>query len=184
MKYLKKFLERISEYDLDDVLDILQYVGETTPIIWQNDFVRFSDGVLVVYFEGIKDIDIDIKEIEDCQSRLMSIGYKLISHDIDSFGLWFLVMSKEMESKYQNELHFSFIEDLELVKDIESNFTELTIHFNGDTIYVQHRDDWTIWDSITDSEEYEDENKVLANISLLKTQHKMRGIQQALSRRF
>ena len=165
MKYLKKFLERIEETDLDDVLDILQYVGETKPIIWQNDFVNFSDGLLVVYFEDCKP---EIKEIEDCQSRLMNIGYRLISHDVDSTGLWFLVMTKELESKYNNELHFYFIEDLELKKDKMYDFGEVKIDFNGDTIYVQHKDDWTIWDSITDVE-YDADNKVIANISLLKT---------------
>jgi hypothetical protein len=101
-----------------------------------------------------------------------------------SGGLWFLVMTKELESKYKNDLHFWFIEDLGLKKDKVYNFSEVTINFNGDEIYVQRREDWTIWDSITGDQEHEDENKVIANISLLKTQHKMRGIQQAISRRF
>lgn len=183
MKYLKKFLERIEESDLDDILDILQYVGETTPKIWQDDFVRLSDGILVVYFEDC-DSKPDIKEIEDCQSRLMSNGYRLISYDLDSTGLWFLVMTKELESKYKDELHFNFIEDLELKKSKHFHFSSIEISFNGDTIYIQHDEDWVIWDSITDDAEYEIKNKVLANISLLKTQHKIRGIQQALSRRF
>ena len=187
MKYLKKFNERIEESDLDDVLDILQYVGETTPKIWMNDFVRFSDGMLVVYFEDY-DSKPEIKEIEDCQSRLERIGYRLISYDVDETGLWFLIMTKELESKYKDELHFKFIEDLDFTKrsnwDKKYDFLESVINFNGDEIFIQFKDDWTIWNSITDDEEYEDENKVLANISLLKTQHKMRGIQQSLSRGF
>lgn len=187
MKYLKRFLERIEESDIDDILDILQYVGETTPKIWQDDFVRLSDGILVVYFEDATTPE--LKEIEDCQSRLMSNGYRLISYDLDETGLWFLVMTKELESKYKDELRFKFIEDLDFKRNRNFDFSSVEINFNGDTIYIQHihqryAKDWTIWDSITDVEEYEDENKVLANISLLKTQHKMRGIQQALSRRF
>ena len=185
MKYLKRFLERIEESDLDDILDILQYVGETTPKIWVNEFVRFSDGILVVYFDDY-DSKPDIEEIKHCRSRLESIGYRLISYDVNSMsgGLWFLVMTKELESKYKNDLHFWFIEDLGLKKDKVYNFSEVTIYFNGDEIYVQRGEDWTIWDSITGDQEHEDENKVIANISLLKTQHKMRGIQQAISRRF
>ena len=184
MKYLKKFNERIEESDLDDVLDILQYVGETTPKIWQDDFVRLSDGILVVYFEDATTPE--LKEIEDCQSRLMSNEYRLISYDVDETGLWFLVMTKELESIYKDKLLFKFIEDLDFKRNSKFDFIESVINFNGDQIFVQfkHGDGWTIWDSITDSEEYEDENKVLSNISLLKTQHKMRGIQQSLSRGF
>ena len=179
MKYFKRFNERIEENDLDDVLDILHYVGDTTPKIWMDDL---SVGVAVVYFEDCYSKP-EIKEIEDCQSRLMSNGYRLISYDVDETGLWFLVMTKELESIYKDKLLFKFIEDLDFKRNSKFDFIESVINFNGDQIFVEFRngDGWTIWDSITDSEEYEDENKVLSNISLLKTQHKMRGIQRSLS---
>ena len=198
MKYLKKFLERIEESDLDDILDILQYVGETTPKIWQDDFVRLSDGILVVYFEDC-DSNPDIKEIEDCQSRLMSNGYRLISYDLDSTGLWFLVMTKELESKYKDKLHFNFIEDLKFKKRIFNAASLAQGGFNycnkeypsGDTISViqNPQKTWFVTDSITDQEEpaplrFGSDNKVLANIDFLKAQHRVLGIQQAISRRF
>ena len=44
MKYLKRFQESIDDSDLDDVLDILQYFGDTKPHIWQDDFVMSSEG--------------------------------------------------------------------------------------------------------------------------------------------
>ena len=190
MKYLKRFLERIEESDLDDILDILQYVGETTPKIWQDNFTRFSDGILVVYFEDC-DAKPDIKEIEDCQSRLMSNGYRLISYDLDSTGLWFLVMTKELESKYKDKLFFRFIEDLKFKKRFfnttpENGMDYCNIEFpSGDTISVIQKNDktWTVDETITDNYEASD-NKVLANIDLLKAQHRVMGIQQALSRRF
>ena len=188
MKYLKKFLERIEESDLDDILDILQYVGETTPKIWQDDFVRLSDGILVVYFEDC-DSNPDIKEIEDCQSRLMSNGYRLISYDLDSTGLWFLVMTKELESKYKDKLHFNFIEDLKFKKRSFNSSNELNYcnkeYPSGDTISVIQNPQkaWFVTDSITDQEEPSD-NKVLANIDFLKAQHRVLGIQQSLSRGF
>lgn len=181
MKYLKKFLERIEESDLDDILDILQYVGETTPKIWQNDFVRFSDGILVVYFEN--DTMPDIKEIQDCQSRLENIGYRLISYDLDTTGLWFLILTKELESKYKNE--FEFIEDLKF-KSRPEGYQYCTKKYpSNDLIFIQRNGagDWFVGDSITDQEENSD-NKVLANIDFLKAQHRVLGIQQSLSRRF
>lgn len=195
MKYLKRFLERIEESDLDDILDILQYVGETTPKIWQDDFTRFSDGILVVYFEDC-DSKPDIKEIEDCQSRLMSNGYKLISYDLDSTGLWFLVMTNELKSIYKDKLFFRFIEDLKFKKRFfnttrskipcDDGMDYCNIEFSsGDTISViQNRNKtWFVTDTIIDQEEVSD-NKVLANIDLLKAQHRVLGIQQAFSRRF
>jgi hypothetical protein len=189
MKYLKRFLERIEESDLDEVLDILQYVGELEPKIWQNDFVRFSDGLLVVYFE---DATLpEVKEIEDCQSRLESIGYRLVSYDVDSVGLWFLVMTKELESKYKDELHFKFIEDLKFKKRSFNTTPENGMNYcnkeypSGDTISVIQNPQkaWFVTDSITDQEEPSD-NKVLANIDFLKAQHRVLGIQQFLSRGF
>ena len=195
MKYLKRFLERIEESDIDDILDILQYVGETTPKIWQDDFVRLSDGILVVYFEDATTPE--LKEIEDCQSRLMSNGYRLISYDLDETGLWFLVMTKELESKYKDKLLFKFIEDLNF-----RDFAFYTHHVfstqdsrpskyynlnypSGDSINIIQNlnKTWFVWDSITDNEEASD-NKVLANIDFLKTQHRVLGIQQSLSRGF
>ena len=189
MKYLKRFLERIEESDLDEVLDILQYVGDFQPKIWQNDFVRFSDGLLVVYFE---DVTMPEKEeIEDCQSRLERIGYRLISYDLDSTGLFFLVMTKELESKYKDKLLFKFIEDLKFKKrsfnttpDNGMNYSNIEFP-SGDMISViQNRNKtWFVSDSITDQEESSD-NKVLANIDFLKAQHRVLGIQQSLSRGF
>ena len=191
MKYLKRFLERIEESDLDDILDILQYVGELEAKVWQNEFVQFSDGILVVYFEDATMPE--IKEIEDCQSRLESIGYRLISYDVDSVGLWFLVMSEELESKYKDKLHFNFIEDLKFKKRIFNAVSLAQGGFNycnkeypsGDTISViqNPQKTWFVTDSITDQEEPSD-NKVLANIDFLKAQHRVLGIQQSLSRGF
>ena len=191
MKYLKRFLERIEESDLDDILDILQYVGELEAKVWQNEFVQFSDGILVVYFEDATMPE--IKEIEDCQSRLESIGYRLISYDVDSVGLWFLVMSEELESKYKDKLHFNFIEDLKFKKRIFNAASLAQGGFNycnkeypsGDTISVIQNPQkaWFVTDSITDQEEPSD-NKVLANIDFLKAQHRVLGIQQSLSRGF
>jgi hypothetical protein len=191
MKYLKRFLERIEESDLDEVLDILQYAGELEPRVWQNDFVRFSDGLLVIYF---KDATLpEIKEIEDCQRRLESIGYRLISYDVDSVGLWFLVMTEELESKYKDKLLFKFIEDLKFKKRIFNAASLAQGGFNycnkeypsGDTISViqNPQKTWFVTDSITDQEEPSD-NKVLANIDFLKAQHRVLGIQQSLSRGF
>ena len=191
MKYLKRFLERIEESDLDDILDILQYVGELEAKVWQNEFVQFSDGILVVYFEDATMPE--IKEIEDCQSRLESIGYRLISYDVDSVGLWFLVMTEELESKYKDKLLFKFIEDLKFKKRIFNAASLAQGGFNycnkeypsGDTISVIQNPQkaWFVTDSITDQEEPSD-NKVLANIDFLKAQHRVLGIQQAISRRF
>ena len=191
MKYLKRFLERIEESDLDDILDILQYVGELEAKVWQNEFVQFSDGILVVYFEDATMPE--IKEIEDCQSRLESIGYRLISYDVDSVGLWFLVMSEELESKYKDKLLFKFIEDLKFKKRIFNAVSLAQGGFNycnkeypsGDTISViqNPQKTWFVTDSITDQEEPSD-NKVLANIDFLKAQHRVLGIQQSLSRGF
>jgi len=187
MKYLKRFLERIEESDIDDVLDILQYVGEFKPIIWQDDFIRFSDGLLVVYFEQM-DLP-DVKEIEDCQHRLMAINYRLISFDSDSTGLWFLVMSKELESKYKDELNFKFIEDLNF-RVFSTQDSRPSKYYNlnypsGDGINIIQNlnKTWFVWDSITDNEEASD-NKVLTNIDFLKAQHRVLGIQQSISRRF
>lgn len=189
MKYLKRFLERIEESDLDEVLDILQYVGETTPKIWVNEFVRFSDGLLVVYFEDV--ILPEMKEIEDCQSRLESIGYRLISYDVDLIGLWFLVMTEELQSKYKDKLLFKFIEDLKFKKRSFNVPSEKGMNYcnkeypSGDTISViqNPQKTWFVTDSITDQEETSD-NKVLANLDFLKAQHRVLGIQQSLSRRF
>ena len=187
MKYLKKFLERIEESDLDDILDILQYVGELEAKVWQNEFVQFSDGILVVYFEDATMPE--IKEIEDCQSRLESIGYRLISYDVDSVGLWFLVMTEELESKYKDKLLFKFIEDLKFKKRSFNSSNELNYcnkeYPSGDTISViqNPQKTWFVTDSITDQEEPSD-NKVLANIDFLKAQHRVLGIQQSLSRGF
>lgn len=187
MKYLKRFNERIEETDLDDVLDILQYVGDTTPKIWMDDL---SVGVAVVYFEDCYSKP-EIKEIEDCQSRLMSNGYRLISYDVDETGLWFLVMTKELESKYKDELHFKFIEDLKFKKRSFNTTPESGMNYcnkeypSGDTISViqNTQKTWFVTDSITDQEESSD-NKVLANIDFLKAQHRVLGIQQSLSRGF
>jgi len=187
VKYLKRFNERIEETDLDDVLDILQYVGDTTPKIWMDDL---SVGVAVVYFEDCYSKP-EIKEIEDCQSRLMSNGYRLISYDVDETGLWFLVMTKELESKYKDELHFKFIEDLKFKKRSFNTTPESGMNYcnkeypSGDTISViqNTQKTWFVTDSITDQEESSD-NKVLANIDFLKAQHRVLGIQQSLSRGF
>jgi hypothetical protein len=97
-------------------------------------------------------------------------------------------MTKELESKYKDELHFKFIEDLDFTKrsnwDKKYDFLESVINFNGDEIFIQNLNKtWFVWDSITDNEEASD-NKVLANIDFLKTQHRVLGIQQSLSRGF
>jgi hypothetical protein len=149
----------------------------------------------VVYFEQM-DLP-DIKEIEDCQHRLMAINYRLISFDSDSTGLWFLVMSKELESKYKDELRFKFIEDLNFrvfafythhVFSTQDSRPSKYYNLNypsGDSINIIQNlnKTWFVWDSITDNEEASD-NKVLTNIDFLKAQHRVLGIQQSLSRRF
>lgn len=190
MKYLKRFNEDTDNSDIDEVLEILQYVGETKPINWVNSFVRFSEGIMVVYFKEQTQLP-DSKEIDGCNHRLNQIGYTLISHDIDSVGLWFLVMSKETESKYREKLNFKFIEDLDFGERYFSpQDNKPSKYYNldypsGDNINIIQNSDktWFVWDSITDNEEVSD-NKVLANISLISVQHKVRGIQNSLHRRF
>jgi hypothetical protein len=186
---IKKFLEYVEESDSDEVLEILQYIGETEPITWVNDFTRFSNGLIVVYFKDYNQIPNET-EINGCNHRLNQIGYSLISYDKDkSNKLWFLVMSQELESKYRNELSFKFIEDLDLEKigNDWKNLTNFSIsHIDypgGDTISIITDDQgWFISDSITDNEETS-ANKVVANICLLKAQHRVSGIIKSLKTR-
>ena len=100
-------------------------------------------------------------------------------------------MTKELESKYKDKLLFKFIEDLKFKKRSfnttpENGMNYSNIEFpSGDMISViQNRNKtWFVSDSITDQEETSD-NKVLATIDFLKTQHRVLGIQQSLSRGF
>lgn len=180
---LKKFQESIDESDLDDVLDILQYFGDTKPHIWLNDFVNFSKGMLVVYFNEGSNLKLD--ELQECNQRLESLGYQLVSSDFQDDKLWFLVMSSELVNKYKNQLHFRFIEDLKFTKKY-SNYSFCNKEYpSGDTIYIttNNNNEWQITDSITEVEETTD-NKVVANIYFLQAQHKVQGIIGSLSRGF
>ena len=107
------------------------------------------------------------------------------------FWLFFLVMTKELESKYKDKLLFKFIEDLKFKKrsfnttpDNGMNYSNIEFP-SGDTISIiqNKQKTWFVTDSITDQEESSD-NKVLANIDFLKAQHRVLGIQQSLSRGF
>jgi hypothetical protein len=182
---IKKFFEYVEESDSDEVIEILQYIGETEPITWVNDFTRFTNGVMVVYFKDCNQTPNDT-ELSGCNHRLNQIGYSLISYDKDkSNKLWFLIMSQELETKYRNELSFKFIEDLDLEK-IKNVISISHINYpSGDTISISKNNQgswWFVSDTITDYEETS-ENKVVANICLLKAQHRVSGILKSLKTR-
>jgi hypothetical protein len=182
---IKKFFEYIEESDSDEVLEILQYIGETEPITWVNDFTRFSNGLKVVYFKDCNQIPNEV-EISGCNHRLNQIGYSLISYDKDkSNKLWFLIMSQELETKYRNKLSFKFIEDLDLKEVKSADFSISHINYpSGDTISIlkNNQETWFVSDTITENEETS-ENKVVANICLLKAQHRVSGILKSLKTR-
>ena len=132
-------------------------------------------------------------ELQECNQRLESLGYQLVSSDFQDGKLWFLVMSSELVNKYRNQLHFKFIEDLKFQK----KYFDGQVHYqycekkypSGDSISIQKSGvgDWYITDSITEVEETADnkaDNKVVANIYFLQAQHKVQGIIGSLSRGF
>lgn len=180
MSHLKKFYEFINNSDSDDILDILQVLIETKPNIWNHEFVKYTSGLLVVYFENVDKLDSDI--FNEIDLRLKSFGYKLVSFfEQSDSSLWFLIMSYELFSKYRN-LNFKFIEDYfnserefghELIEYSSGDCIEVIA--SGDEVYI-----WTINDGYV---EKTTENKVCANIYLLESQHRISGIIKSLSLR-
>ncbi len=178
MKYLKNFVESVENSDIDDILDILQYFGDTKPIIWQNHLVRYTKGMFVVYFNESNEIDLD--DIKECHQRLDRLNYELISSEYQDGKLWFLILSKDLLKKYVSS-GFKFIEDLN--PDADNNYW---YHISNDSIVIKTERKnnkivyWTVFDSISDNEEATN-CKILANIYFLEAQHRIKGVHNYLS---
>lgn len=178
MSNLKRFYEFINNSDSDDILDILQDFAETKPNIWNYEFVKYTSGLLVIYFQNSEKLNSD--NFSEIDLRLKSLGYKLVSFfEQSDSSLWFLIMSEELFLKYRN-LNFKFIEDyfnsdsefgVELIEYSSGDCIEVIA--SGDEVYI-----WTINDGYV---EKTSENKVCANIYLLEAQHRISGILKSLS---
>lgn len=178
MSHLKRFYEFINNSDSDDILDILQDFAETKPNIWKHQFVEYTNGLLVVYFDNVDKMNqINFDEIGQ---RLESFEYKLVSFfEQSNDSVWFLIMSDDLYSKYR-QMNFKFIEDF--FNDNREFGHELIEYTTGDCIEITSTgDEVNIWSIIDGYVEKDSENRVCANIYLLESQHRISGIIKSLS---
>lgn len=176
MKHLKKYNERIDSSDMDDVLDALNYLTDSTPKFIETDETKYQDGLLAVFYEYLeKPSKEDINKINQI---LLKINYTIISHDTNKGNIYFLIASLDFLSILKSK-KIKIIENIELNKKSPDHWqAEVmdTVAICINTLGPKLIDIW-VWDNEI---EMFFSTKVEANLELIRLQFHHLGMNKAI----
>lgn len=203
--FLKSFNERVSEDDLSDILDALQYLTDSSPKYMSNDMIKYQDGFLALYYEDCDAFnESHIHVVNDIISK---IGYKICSYDFRNNTLYLLIMTLSfLDRLYKKGIEL--IDDVQFsgysVLDRLTNkpFFSATQKKVSGQIDLKNDDhilividlpaalypkiEYYIYICVEDGgdgvDEFEFTNKVEANMELINIQLKHLGINSAIKR--